>query len=226
MKRVLSLTLVLVCFVLLLAGCGDKAKTETVTVTIVDKNGEAVLALKEVKAKDLDGDDKITIFEALKAAHATCPNGGKDGFAAEETQYGLSMTKLWGEENGGSFGYYVNNEMPMSLTEEVKTDDQIVAYFYLYGQMETFCYFEPQVKTVKKGETVTLTLTAFAFDENWTPVPTPVESATITVNGTAVEAKTDAEGKITLTLDKGVNVISASSDALNLVPPIAKITVK
>ncbi|MBP5427901.1 MAG: hypothetical protein J6Z04_01255, partial [Clostridia bacterium] len=62
MKRVLSLMLVLVCFVLLLAGCGDKTKTENVTVTIVDKNGEAVLALENVKAKDLDGDDKITIY--------------------------------------------------------------------------------------------------------------------------------------------------------------------
>ena len=224
MKRVLSLMLVLVCFVLLLAGCGDKTKTENVTVTIVDKNGEAVLALEKVKAKDLDGDDKITIYEALKAAHKDCPNGGADGFAAEDGQYGLAMTKLWGEENDGSFGYYVNDGMPMSLAEEVKADDRIVAYFYLYGQMDTYCYFDKQTETVKKGETVTLTLTAFGYDENWNPVPKAFEGATIKVNGTAIEAKTDAEGKITLTLDKGVNVISASGNTL--VPAIAKITVK
>ena len=77
---------------------------------------------------------------------------------------------------------------------------------------------------MKKGETVTLTLTAFGYDENWNPVPKAFEGATIKVNGTAIEAKTDAEGKITLTLDKGVNVISASGDTL--VPAIAKITVK
>lgn len=222
--------LVLVCFVLLLAGCGGKAKTETFYVTIADKSGKVVLAREEIKAKDLDGDDKITIFEVLKAAHKTCPNGGKDGFAAEETQYGLSMTKLWGEENGGSFSYYVNEEgVNGPLTTEVKADDRIVAFAYTDTAFfsDTFCYFDPQVKTVKKGETVTLTLTALQFDMlSFDYVPGPVSGATITVNGTAIDAKTDAEGKVTLTLDKGVNVISASSDALNLVPPIAKITVK
>ena len=228
MKRILSLLLVLVCFTALLAGCGDKRKTETVYVTIADKSGKVVLAREEIKAKDLDGDDKVTLFEALKAAHKTCPNGGADGFVAEEGQYGLSMVKLWGEENGGSFGYYVNEASAWSLSDEVHAGDRLVAFSYTDTAFfsDTFCYFDNQEATVKKNEAVTLTLTALMFDMNYNTVPTPVAGATVTVNGTAIETKTDAEGKITLTLEKGVNIISASSDVMTLVPPIAKITVK
>ena len=227
MKRILSLLLILVCFTLLLAGCGDKAKTENVTVTIVNKSGEVVLALKNVKAKDLDDDDKINIYEALKAAHKTCP-AGEDGFAAENGSYGLSMTKLWGEENGGSFGYYVNEASAMALTDEVKAGDRIVAFAYTdtVGFSDRFSYFTPMTATKSASESVTLTLTALIPDANWNFVPTAVAGAKITVNGTATEYVTDAEGKVTLTLAKGENLISATSDALNLIPPVAKITIK
>ena len=229
MKRILSLVLVLVFFTLLLAGCGDKRKTETVYVTIADKSGKVVLAREEIEAKDLDGDEKVTIFEALKAAHKTCP-AGADGFDAVDSEYGLSMTKLWGEDNGGSYGYYQNEAAAMSLSDEVKEGDRIVAFSYTDTTFwsDTFCYFDNQEATVKKGETVTLTLTALMYDlvDYTKMVPTAVAGATITVNGTAIETKTDAEGKITLTLEKGENVISASSDLMTLVPPIAKITVQ
>ena len=228
MKRILSLVLVLVFFTLLLAGCGDKRKTETVYVTIADKSGKVVLAREAIKAKDLDGDEKITIFEALKAAHKTCP-AGADGFAAENGEYGLSMTKLWGEDNGGAYGYYQNEAAAWALTDEVKEGDRIVAFSYVDTAFfsDAFCYFDNQEATVKKGETVTLTLTALLFDlVSYDTIPTAVAGATVTVNGTAIETKTDADGKITLTLEKGVNVISASSDVMTLVPPIAKITVK
>ena len=82
---------------------------ETVYVTIVNK-GTVELALAEIEANDLDEDGKVNLYEVLKAAHATCPNGGADGFAAfNDPNYGLSMTKLWGEENNGGFGYYQND---------------------------------------------------------------------------------------------------------------------
>lgn len=223
MKRILSLLLILVCFTLLLAGCGDKAKTENVTVTIVNKSGEVVLALKNVKAKDLDDDDKINIYEALKAAHKTCP-AGEDGFAAENGSYGLSMTKLWGEENGGSFGYYVNEASALALTDEVKAGDRIVAFAYTDTTTwsDTFCFFAPQTETKNEGDSVTLTLKAVVYGMD----PFAVVGAKITVNGAATEYVTDAEGKVTLTLAKGENTISATSETMNLVPPVAKITIK
>lgn len=256
MKKILSLVLILACFALLLAGCGEKtpdattaaqttaaqtvaettaaqttvepAEPQTVLVTIADKNGEAVLKLAEITASDLDEDGKVTIYEALKAAHATCPNGGADGFAAEVGQYGLSMVKLWGDENGGNFGYYVNETSSMSLADEVHTGDRVVAFAYtdLVGWSDAFCYFDPVIATKTSGENVEVTLTALLPDDNWNPVQTPVEGAKILVNGVDSGLTTDAEGKVTLTLESGVNEITATSETMTLVPPIAKITVE
>ena len=256
MKKILSLVLILACFALLLAGCGEKtpdattaaqttvaqtaaettatpttvapADPQTVLVTIADKNGEAVLKLAEITATDLDEDGKVTIYEALKAAHATCPNGRTDGFAAVETQYGLSMSKLWGEDNNGNYGYYQNETPAWALTDEVHTGDRIVAFSYvdLTGFSDAFCYFNPMIATKPAGETVEITLTAIFFDASYAPVPTPVEGAKILVNGVDSGLTTDADGKATLTLESGVNEITAESDTMTLVPPIAKITVE
>ena len=257
MKKILSLVLILACFALLLAGCGEKtldattaaqttaaqtvaettaaqttvepAEPQTVLVTIADKNGEAVLKLAEITASDLDEDGKVTIYEALKAAHATCPNGGADGIAAEVGQYGLSMVKLWGEENGGSFGYYVNETSAWSLADEVHTGDRVVAFAYtdLVGWSDAFCYFDPIIATKTSGENVELSLTAIVFDtEVGAMAPKAVVGAKIYVNGVDSGLTTDAEGKVMLTLASGVNEIAAKSDTLTLVPPIAKITVE
>ena len=252
MKRILSLLLVLVCFTALLAGCGvtktdattaaDTTAAETtvvattvaaadpaaVYVTIADKSGSAVLKYAEITVTDLDADGKLTIFEALKAAHATCPNGGADGFVAEDGQWGLSMVKLWGEENGGSFGYYVNEASAWSLSDEVHAGDRLVAFSYTdtatFG--DRFSYFAPITPKVNASETVTLTLTALMPDESWNFVPTPVAGAKILVNGTDSGLVTDAEGKVTLTLTAGENEITATSETIILVPPFAFVTVE
>ena len=257
MKRILSLLLVLVCFTALLAGCGV-TKTDATTaadttvgastaaettvaattvaaadpaamyVTIADKSGAAVLKYAEITVTDLDADGKLTIFEALKAAHATCPNGGADGFVAENGQSGLSMVQLWGEENGGSFGYYVNEASAWSLTDEVHAGDRLVAFSYtdLATYSDRFSYFAPITAKVNASETVTLTLTALMPDESWNFVPTPVAGAKIYVNGTNSGLVTDAEGKVTLTLTAGENEITATSETIILVPPFAFVTVE
>ena len=203
--------------------------TETVYVTIVNK-GTVELALAEIEANDLDEDGKVNLYEAVKAAHATCPNGGADGFAAfNDPNYGLSMTKLWGEENNGGFGYYQNDASSWVLTDEVRTGDRIVAFSYVdtTNWSDTFCYFDQQIKTVNANETVTLKLNTIQYDpKTYAPTPAPIEGAKIIVNGNETAYTTDAEGNVTLTLENGVNVISATSTTLTLVPPIAKITVQ
>ena len=253
MKRILSLLLVLVCFAALLVGC-EVTKTEGTTgtesttaaattaaattasnaakaeihVTIVNKSGAAVLKYATITATDLDADDKINIYEALKAAHATCTNGGAEGFVAEEGQWGLSMVKLWGEENGGSFGYYVNEASAWSLTDEVHPGDRLVAFSYTdtVGYGDRLSYFAPITAKVNAGETVTLTLTALIPDESYNYVPTTVAGAKIFVNGTDSGLVTDAEGNVTLTLSAGVNEITATSETVILVPPFAFITIE
>ena len=145
-----------------------------------------------------------------------------------DSQYGLSVTKLWGEENSGSFGYYQNEVMAMGLTDEVHTGDRLVAFSFTdaAGYSDRFSYFAPQTASVNDGESVTLTLTALIPDENWNLVPTLIEGATISINGTATEFKTDAEGKVTLTLAKGENLITATCSDPLLVTSVAKITVQ
>ena len=255
MKRILSLWLVLICFAALLVGCDvnkvegttapesttaattdattaavttDAAATAEVYVTIANKSGAAVLKNAAITATDLDADGKINIYEALKAAHATCPNGGADGFVAEVGQYGLSMVKLWGEENGGAFGYFVNEASAWALTDEVHTGDRLVAFSYTdtAGYTDRLSYFTPITAKVNAGETVTLTLTALIPDESWNNVPTTIAGAKIFVNGTDSGLTTDAEGNVTLTLSAGVNEITATSETIILVPPIAFITVE
>ena len=249
MKRILSLWLVLICFAALLVGCNvnkvegttapetttaattdatTAAVTAEVYVTIANKSGAAVLKNAAITTTDLDADGKINIYEALKAAHATCPNGGADGFVTEVGQYGLSMVKLWGEENGGAFGYFVNEASAWSLADEVQPGDRIVAFSYTdtVGYTDRLSYFTPITAKVNAGETVTLTLTALIPDESWNNVPTTIAGAKIFVNGTDSGLTTDAEGNVTLTLSAGVNEITATSETIILVPPIAFITVE
>ena len=73
---------------------------------------------------------------------------------------------------------------------------------------------------------MTLTLSYAGYDENWNPIVLPVDGATITMNGVATAYKTDADGKVTVTLEKaGDVVISASSQTQTLVPPVCTVSV-
>ncbi len=199
------------------------AAEESIYVTIA--NGELVLAYEEVSLTDADGDGKLTINDALINAHDKAFEGGADaGYGSSVTNYGLSLTKLWGVENGGGFGYFVNNVSAMSLGDTVKTGDHIVAFVYtdVVGYSDAYSYFDV---TTSSESTLTLTLTASGYDANWAPVSNPVSGATITVDGKATEVKTDADGKATVTVSgEGRHVVSAISDEKKLVPPVCIVT--
>lgn len=204
----------------LLALCGCAA-AETVYVTISDGQGQIVMANEALNVADADDDGAITIFDALIAAHDAAYEGGAQaGFAAIDQGYGLSISRLWGEENGSSYGYYVNNAFVYSLTDPLAEGDSLRAYVFtdLETWSDTFCYFDSSV--IETGEAFDLTLTAQTYDADWNPVYVPVEGAVITVNGEDTEMRTDAEGKVSIALEAGDYVISARSDAMNLVPPV------
>lgn len=229
MKMTKAITLVLmltlaVCTFALQAG----ATAESVSVTVTIANGTPVLSAQTVEVTDTDADGILTINDALYCAHETAYEGGAAaGYASAQSEYGMSMSKLWGIENGSSFGYYVNNASAMSLVDPVANGDYICAFVYtdLTAWSDTYSYFDVTSVTADSGKTVTLTLSAAGFDENWAPVTLPVEGATITVDGTATELVTDAEGKVTLSLADGSHVISATSSTLVLVPPVCLATI-
>lgn len=200
------------------------AADDAVYVTIA--NGNLELAYEKVALTDADGDGTLTVNDALIAAHDAFYEGGASaGYGSAETDYGLSLTKLWGVGDGAGFGYCVNNVSSLSLADPVKSGDHIVAYIYTDTEAwsDTYSFFDV---TSAEGHEVTLTLSASGYDENWAPVTYTVEGATITVDGAATDVVTDADGKATVTVEgAGKHIISATSDSMTLVPPVCVLTV-
>ncbi|MBQ9116438.1 MAG: hypothetical protein IJY04_05395 [Clostridia bacterium] len=204
------------------------AKPADVYVNII--NGTPAIAMEKITVTDVDGDGKLTISEALYCAHeAKFDGGAAAGYATEVTQWGLSMTKLWGVANGGSYGYYLNNASPMSLYDEVKASDTVTAFIYTDTTYfsDTYSYFDKGILTQKAGDEITLTLSYLVYDtEAGAMVTKPAEGATVTINGEASKHTTDTEGKVTIKLsDAGTFLISADS-SMNLVPAVCVVTVE
>ncbi|MBQ5989378.1 MAG: hypothetical protein IJL67_07770 [Oscillospiraceae bacterium] len=209
--------------------CAGAAEQDTnVLVTISDgKGGAPVLVQKEVKVTDIDSDGKLTVNDALYIAHEENFTGGAAaGFSSSEKAgyTGLSLNKLWGIENGGSYGFYVDNTYAMSLSDEVKDGSSVYAFVYsdTTGYSDSYSWFNVNTADAKQGDELDLTLSRQAYDANWTPITLPVEGAVITINGKATEFKTDANGKVKVKLDEAGEdiLISAASDSVILVPPV------
>ncbi len=198
-------------------------------VTISDKDGKLVLVQNPVTVTDIDNDGALTVYDALYQAHEDYYEGGAEaGFAAEESQFGLSLAKLWGTANGGSYGYYVNHSAAFGMTDPVKSGDYLAAFVYtdLTAWSDSYCYFDTDAVSVSPETSLTLTLSRAGYDADWNPVTLPVENAVITINGEETEYKTDADGKVTISAETaGKYIISAKSDTLVLVPPVCTMTV-
>lgn len=199
-------------------------------VTIADKDGKLAVSAEKVTVTDTDGDGTLTINDALYCAHEAFYEGGAAaGYATVSTVYGLSLDKLWGAANGGSYGYYVNGASAWSLTDPVKADDCLYAFVYtdLVKWSDKFSTFDRFMGDVNATEGAELTLTYVAeYDEYYAPVFKPLAGAEITIDGTATGVKTDENGKAKVTFTKnGTAVMSAKSDQANITPPVFKATV-
>ena len=229
-KQLCLLLACLLCLSASLFGCGEEEVVDAVYVTIAVK-GETVLTYAAVSLEDKDSDGALTMADALQAAHDKY-YGSADGFACAPSEYGLSLNKLWGDSSG-AYGYMLNDaSVATSLSEPVKVGDYIYAYVYADQTTwsDTYCYFDKAAVTVKAGESITLTLMGAGYDENWAPVTVPVAGATITINGEAIDTKTNEQGQITISMGekskKDAFVVSATSDAMVMVPPICLVTVE
>jgi hypothetical protein len=228
MKRTLSRIVVSLALALLAAvslaavgGCSDNSPKAYVN--IADGEGKLVMAMVPVKLADADSDEKLTVNDVLVAAHdAGFEGGAAAGYGTATGDYGLYITKLWGVENGGSYGYTVNNVSAMSLTDPVKEGDIVTAYIW----RDVYTYFDVSEASLKKGDKLTLTLTASGYDENWAPVTYALEGAEITVDGEPTGIRTDSDGKAVITLEKGRHTVSATHDKASIVPPVCAATVK
>jgi len=226
MKKLISVSAVIAAMgVLAVSAYADTS----VHVTVSDANGTLVVIDEAVDVSDADGDGAVTINDALIAAHDKFYDGGAEaGYEAVNSDYGLSINKLWGTENGGSYGYYVNNASAWSLADPVNSGDHLNAFVYTdtTAWSDTYCYFDKNDYISSDGD-VALTLSAASFDADWNPVTVPVAGADITVNGEKVGAVTDENGQVTLRFTgDGDYIISAVSDTQVLVPPVCKVYIQ
>ncbi len=211
----------------------DTTDSITVNVSIV-QNGQFVSGTNEAKiahtpitVTDRNEDGSYDIDEVLYSAHELYYDGGSEsGYASEVTPYGLSLTKLWGDDSG-TFGYYKNNKSTSSLADIIENGDSLYAFVYqdkTYWS-DTYTYFEANTASSEKGQPLSLKLNKLGYDENWATVVLPVENATITIDGNDTEYKTNSEGIVEITFENaGSFVISAKSD-YTIAPPISIITV-
>lgn len=226
-RKILVLVL---CLMTAFAACAEGTEEQVnVYVSITDEAGELTLAYQPVAVTDLDGDGTLTINDALTAAHASNHQDGLEAYAVKDTEFGLSMMKLWGVDNGGSYGYYLNHHSAWSLLDQVQQGDHVKAYLYtdLTSWSDQYCFFDKDFSEAKPGDEIPLTLYAAGYDEAYNPVTLPVAGASIVVNGETTEWKTDEEGKaVILCAEAGEYQISAESEMMNLVAPVCVILVK
>lgn len=182
--------------------------------------GEFKLTRHSVTVRDYDTDGALTINDGLLCAHEAYYPEGTAGFGYADQGYGLSVTKLWGVENGGSYGYCQNNSYAQSLLDPISEGSYLAAFSYsdMVNFSDVYCWFEGT--EVFDGR-LTLTLYALGFDEEWKQTVYAIDGARIIINGTPSEFYTDADGLVTIQFyNRGHYQISAECDGLVLVPPI------
>lgn len=231
MKKTLVAT-IMVLAMLCMFDCMALAEgTEPVNVyvTISDSYGEPVLVQKQVTVTDIDNDSALTINDALFCAHEAGYEGGAEaGYSAVDSAWGVSLVKLWGIENGGSYGYYVNNTSARSLVDPVADGDYINAYAYtdLTSWSDTYSFFDRNKVNAKAGEEISLKLSMAGYDADFNPITLPASGALVTIDGKKTEFVTNENGEATVVISEaGTYVISAYSDTCTLVPPVCMLTV-
>ncbi len=233
MKKTLSILLAAI-MMLSFVCVAFAADSTNVTVTIANA-GSLVLINKTVKVTDIDSDKAITVNDVLYCTHEQYYDGGAEkGYKAGETQWGLSLQKLWGVENGGSYGYYVNDKAAWSLTDTVKADDSVYAFVYsdLKEWKDQYVYFDKKTADVDAYSEIELTLSTVTFEYDAQGTSTakavPVEGAEILLNGKGTGVKTDAQGKASITVTKtGESLISASAPKdMVITPPACVVNAK
>lgn len=225
MKKSISLLLTFVLLVSCISTAAFAQGSTTVYVSIADK-GSLVAAQERVTVTDIDGDGALTVNDALFAVHnSVYPGGASSGYGFyTHKDYGLSISKLWGDSSG-NFGYYLNNKSCWSLADTVADGDYLNAFVYSDSKYysDKYCFFSVQNISASTNSDISLTLNGAGYDASWNPVTLPVADAEITVDGKATGIKTDANGKATIQISgAGDHIISAVSSSQILVPPVCK----
>ena len=178
---------------------------------------DEILVDKPVTVKDLDGDGQLTVDEALIAAHeAYCP-AGTDGYK----QSGGQVKKFWNRTDAANplnetNNYFIVNNVPINSgvpSVTIKDGD----YLYASANADSkywsdyFTYFDRRTAEVEAYQDLTLNLKGIpsmvtdVTGDSFAPRNISDISLGLWKDGTFEtfdNAKTDANGNVTLSFDK------------------------
>ncbi|MBR4726099.1 MAG: hypothetical protein IK071_10020 [Lachnospiraceae bacterium] len=207
-----------------------------VYVTIIDGNGKIQLEQAATDVTDIDKDGVLTINDALIIAHDNNYPGGADaGYAyVDAAQYGYtgySLSKLWGIENGGSYGVGKNSLLSdIGIADTVEDGDFVDAYCFqdLVKWSDKYSRFNNRLIEVNRKEAFKLKLTYLAYGSDYSIYEKPVKNAVIIDNGSKLDKKVNKKGVVKLSFNTiGRHVITAESTRKKtvLVTPICEVWV-
>lgn len=225
LKRILSLLLtflMLVSSVAIPVFADDEANTQSITVYVnVSECGRLMKSqdqtLMALVSLELSGKASYTLDDAFSLLHDNFYTGGSDaGYDTDEGDYGLYITKFWGNTEG-RYGYQVNagSEYVSGLSHGLEDGDVIDVAIYenTYPDTESYSYFDAYRKTAYMGKEFELTLNRTGYDESWSTVISACGGASITVDGAETSYVTDENGKVKLKFDEtGEYIISAEKE--------------
>lgn len=199
---------------------GEAENTDGIFVTIAAE-GEIVLGYQKLTPVDLDSDGDISVKEALISAHEQFFGGGaKEGFSTATGEWGEYISKLWGIENGGAYGYYIDDAPAMTLDDSVPVGSYLYACAYKdaanYSDVYT-CFQE----LTRSDDSITLIVTMGVFEEDGSFGLSHLSGAKISVDGEETDLVTDEDGIVTVNINTGVShTFTDSSDTLTIMPNI------
>lgn len=170
-----------------------------------------------------------TLADAIAAAHAAyCPDGAA-GWELVPSDWGMSMTKIWGQTDGVGM-FYVNGEMAMLDAASIPAADGDCVDLFTFSDLTYWsdCYssFDLHGANAAMGEKITLTLRNAGYDENWNSVTAPLPGAVVKLADGTVLGTTDGDGKAVVSFSApGTYVITASCEDLLISAPSCVVTV-
>lgn len=220
MKRNLKTISLLLAVVMVLglglAACGKKAEPKNAAYVTVTNAGELAVGKDgtQLAAVAIEVPEAgTTVGEVIKALHKAYAKGGEADYATSQGQYGEQIDKLWGVENGGAYGYYINGAMAMGLTDPVKSGDTVDVFVYKDAAAYSDAYTRTTLVKAEGGEAVVKVEFISGFDANYAPIFKELAGAKIyQVDGkklTDTGVATGADGTATIKLKSGSYILAA-----------------
>ncbi|MBR2883835.1 MAG: hypothetical protein IKB93_03500 [Clostridia bacterium] len=213
-----------------------KAEAEPIDVfvTVADK-GEVVMANEVVTVTDLDKSGDFNVDEVLFAAHEDAyDEGSQAGYASEMTPYGLSITKLWGDDSG-NYGYWLNDASCWSLADTVNAGDSVVAFVYQNTEVwDSYSRFSQDSYTAMAETSAIVTLEKAGYDANWNTVFEAHKGAALKIYDSAFNEISAEAYKVTdngdgtysvIVKNIGEYTVAAYDNATPIVPALCTLTV-